>query len=146
MKSFYRKEGLKMKHKIKLLLIFAFLLNQCIYFDSTPCGKCHKFTDLEIAAIAFIVSQPPKTSNYSCELQADNLCFEFQNYLVKRSEGSFCKAVVGVYSEKTCSVNNRVGSCFFAEASNLKKIYYNTVWTQASSQTDCTNLKGTWAE
>ena len=134
----------------KTIILSFLFLNQCFLFDPYPCN-CSKEGDENAAkriALYILHSAPiaNRISTYSCNINEENLCYELQNYLARRSNGSFCKSFAGAYSENSCTPTNRIGSCFLEQTSNLRKIYYATIWNTTSAQTDCGNLKGTWVE
>lgn len=133
----------------RITLFLLLFLNHCFFFDPKPCN-CKDGDDKtsKVIALHLLYTEPmtKRASTYSCNVSGENLCYELQNYLARRSNGSFCISIAGTYSENSCNSANRIGSCYLPETSNLKKNYYSPIWSKASSQADCTNLKGTWIE
>lgn len=134
---------------LKWILSLCVFINHCSYFNPKPCN-CEDFDDKTTLIASLFILQTRaannRTSTYSCNLSEENICYEFQNFLTRRSYGNFCKSMEGTYSENSCNTANRIGSCSLAEATNLKKIYYSSIWNKTSSQIDCSNLKGAWLE
>ncbi len=134
---------------LKWILLLIIFVSDCSYLDRNSCN-CEDFDDKTTLLVAAYISETRavnnRTATYLCNISEENICYELQNFLARRSDGNFCKSIVGTYSENSCSTANRIGSCSLAETSNLRKTYYSAIWNKTLAQTDCSNLKGTWIE